>query len=406
LWSFPADTSLVTLAHTYLFDTYQHAIGYHLPLAMLLAVSGAIFFVSTRKRAELAVLMTLVGFATASFLILLLGRHKNDFFFATFQALFLLAGIHSFSGIYSATKGAAKWAFLGASWVALAVAVELNLSDQQEAIPSEDSLNQSWNYRVVSLISEAVEKSQTGSILDLKPVRIFVTVPGPVNSHTVKWVATKQGLRVVPVEFYTTAALSEYIERVQNSDFVVIPNEAYAEYYRDFPSTAMQAAIAKAIASNQLFEQLGPTDPVAHYLVFQNTRLRAPRVSVLNVPPLTSVTGFLTEEGPYPQWQLPRVQWMSQAVAKLCVNEPGEYSTQMRFRSDVPGELNVTSEHAAPLALGQFSPGQFVNFTFNRKFTSDDLCLEIRPALSGAPDADHVLLFSRLQIQKLGGQIQ
>lgn len=406
LWSFSPETSLFVVIRTYLFGGYQHAIEFHLPLAILFITCGTAVFIATRNRAELAIMASLVGLAGASFLILVFGRHKNDFFFATFQSLVLLAGFHGFSGAYCASRTIAKWTLIGASWVALAVVIQLNQSHVPPPSTTEDSSNQSWNSRVISLVSSALEESRTGTASNLNPIKIFITVPGPVNAESAKWIATKQGIRVQPVSFYKSEVLSEYVDRAQQSDFVVIPNETYAEYYRTFPSTSVQPALAQVILNDPQFRQLGESDPRAHYFVFENTRLQKPRTPVIDVPPFDSVDGFATEEGPYPQWQLPRVQWMSQQVATICVMGPGEYSVQLRFRSDVPGALSIGSARTTSVVVGQFSPEKFVDYAFTHTFRKDDLCLKIEPSFSRAPLPDHVLLFSKLQMRNIEGRKQ
>ncbi|WP_233862464.1 ArnT family glycosyltransferase [Paraburkholderia adhaesiva] len=396
LWSFPETITWLEVGKEYLVGGYQHAIGFHLILAGLLLVFGIVYFTLRKMYVNLAITCSLAGFATLSFLILLVGRHKNDFFFATFQVTFLLAGIYCLAELCSSFNAKKRAVLLVASWIALGAAIHKNLAHGHPPTLSEDQIHNSWNDRVVTLIANSLENTGRGTYSN--PVMVLVTVPGPVNAYTIKWLALKQGIVTRASDLDRSQTLSDFIAGARNSDFVVIPNVHEAEYYRGFPADAMQPELIRSLRQDPRFVALGPRDDSAvHYVVFKNVELVGTGTPVLDLHDVSSLDGFNPEEGPYPQWNLPRVQWMSAPSAKLCVKEPGHYSAEIRVRADSDGVLNIVDSHAGSQAVGRFEPRMFVDMAFAHYFSQDDLCILLKPVLTTPPAPENVLLFSRFR---------
>lgn len=403
LWSFSASMPISQVVSEYLFSFYQRAIGFHLYLSVAFIAAGAIYFLRTKKYADLMILITLTGFAVASFAMLVIGRHKNDFFFTSFQVLFLLAGLKCFAALYSATQPVNRRILLVVSWAVLLVVVQRNHSVAHVDLTSENRVDQSWNSRIVKAISSTLQKNQTGTPADFRPVKVFVTVAGPVNSHSVKWLATKQGIATEAVDLYFSNNVPDYLAIANQSAFVVVPNQLLADYDRSFPgaSAIVQGALAKMLATSPKFRQL-PASSDDHYIVFVNTDFVSIGAPVIDAPVLTSMEGFAHEEGPYPQWQLPRVQWMAADVGKLCVVEPGNYSVDLRFRADAPGTVMVAGASPVSANVASLHPGNFQDFSFAQKLTAESPCLTIKPAFAGPTHTGNQLLFSKLTLKQIG----
>lgn len=284
LWSFGHDLSLFKVIRAYLGSTYQHAIGFDAVLSGVVIVGSTIDLYNKRKFKDLFVLALLLGFALLSFSILVFGRHKNDFFFATFQSTLLLASFFGFARFYGGISDRRKRSVLVFLWLALAGTTYANVRHTYFNPQTEDLLDRSWNRRVLSEIIDAMGNSGKGTLS--APLTVLATVPGPVNAHTIKWLAAQQGVTVRQTDLDRSGRLSDYVDLARRVDFVVVPNEGHSEFYQQFPGTAVQSALLDILRHDSQFEELVPTGiEIQHYFVFKNLKLMSSVDSVGDVLP-------------------------------------------------------------------------------------------------------------------------
>jgi hypothetical protein len=404
LWSFPPGDSAWQVARSFLLDGYQKGAGWHLVLAAALIVAGALHFWRSGRRRDLALLVGLVAIALESFLILVVGRHKNEYFFAAFQCLLLLAAFHGFVALCDAGGVRMRRGVLALGWSALALAVLGNYRTETPDPGAETRTNRSWNARVASWISESMESHANPARLGRPPLQVLVTVPGPVNAYAVVWEARKMGVQgLLPMDVDRIADLPEIQGRIREAAFVIVPSSTRAVFFRNFPVVEFQDRIARDLAADPQFERISPAEADAHYVLFQNRAFAPDRVPVMQVPALSTVEGFLNEEGPYPQWQLPRVQWMTAAVGRICGLEPGRYEVQLQFHGSAPGVLHVTGPHGDELAATPFDAERFVDLGFAHRYGAEGQpCLELRPVFASPSKPAHTLLFRRLRFARVG----
>ncbi|CAB3780898.1 ArnT family glycosyltransferase [Pararobbsia alpina] len=406
LWSYGKEVSEARVIRDYLGSAYQRAIGFHLILCVVFIVVGATLLTIRRNWRELAVLGCLVGFGITSFTILVIGRHKNSFFFSTFQVTVLIAGFYGFGALYSLLGKRSRNALIVVAWCALVAAAQINLSKHAHFEPTtEDLADHSLNRKIVNQIQDALSDSGKGS--NRSPVSVIVTVPGPVNAHSMKWIAAQGGLSIRPIDRDRSSQMSDFLEAARATDFVVVPNALRAEFYRQFPGAPLQSELLDMLRKNSDFVEISPKDDKAHYHVFKNVALMGSGAPVLDFHGVKSVSGFANPEGPYPQWQLPRVQWMSATASQLCVQDPGVYDASMRFRANSAGYLAVSDTRGHSDVVGHFTPDVFTDVTFTHTFTEGDMCVTLTPTVEHATvDSSNWLLFSRFRFAKSEGNVQ
>jgi Dolichyl-phosphate-mannose-protein mannosyltransferase len=399
IWSLPSEMPLFSVAGVFLTDAYQHALGLHGLIAICLALSGLAINLYRKKLEQAYFVSLLLAVAIASFIILVVGRHKNEFFFATFQLLLLLSGAYGLSSILAHTEKIHLNKLVFVFLVALAGATYFNRVETNFSANSEASRHDSWNERTIQIIKDA---RKGRDVLASNPsAAVFVSVSGPVNSDTVKWVGAKKSLDIDAFIYPPSVSLSDALIFARRSDFVVLPNLARAQYPKDFPSAKIQAGLALAIRADQNFKLLNPNNEFAHYFVFENSGKSFFINRVLDLPELATVTGFRDEEGPYPNLQLPRLVWLTTAKSSLCVPTGMEYQIEMRLRGGEPGTLNARLTPQSDTVLGTFEKGNLKDISFRHKFSLEEPCITLEPTFVVPPPEGLILLFTRLKITKI-----
>jgi len=404
LWSFSPDMSALQVARTFLGPPFQDAIRWHLVLAACLIVPGAAWFLRMGKRRDLALLCALVAVAFGSFLILVVGRHKSEFFFASFQSIIVLAALHCFVGIHSDLQPRARGVFLGVSWVALALIVQLNYAQGLPDSYSETRVNASWNQALAVTIAHRMQARATPAWSENSPAMVFVTVPGPVNAYAVVWSARKLGVPGLGAwDLDRSSDLADFLARAKQSAFIVVPDPVRAQFFRQFPAAAVQRGLGQVLSKDPSFKNISSDVDSAHYLVYENTVRAVAPGPVMDLAPLSSIEGFANEEGPYPQWNLPRVQWATDDRPRVCGPGPGSYEARILLRASAPGTLHVSAAGMTDALLGPVFTDRFVEYRFARNFSPGvDPCIELRPQFSSAPRAGRTLLFSQLRFRRVG----
>jgi hypothetical protein len=399
VWSLPSEMSLISVTSLFLSGEYQRAIGLHGLIALCLALSGLIVNLYKKNLERLYFVSLLLAVAMASFLILVVGRHKNEFFFASFQSLLLLSGAYGLSSILALAE---KTNLKRLVFVFSLIFVAANYFNRVETIfsaNSESSRYSSWNERIIDIIKEA----QRGrSILKNQPsATIFVSVGGSVNSDAVKWVGAKKGIGVIALTDHPSESLSDALILARRSDFVVLPNLAKAQFSKDLPSAKIQGELATAIRADQNFKRLNANDEFAHYFVLENLGRSFFSSAVIDLPEIATMSGFRNEEGPYPDLRLPRIVWLTTSKSVLCVPTEMEYQIEMRLRGGEAGTLSVRLSNQSDKDLGTFEKGLFKDVSFRHKFSLKEPCITFEPSFVTPPPEGLILLFTKLKIVKV-----
>jgi hypothetical protein len=393
IWSLAADTSILDLLGTNLRIGFSLP-GYHLVLSIaVLLLCGLLLFAHGAKADFFRIAAVFIT-AFASLCIILIGRHKNDFFFASFQWMLLLSAVYAIAALDQRLQEKGKTALLGASTAGLLLAIWMNGSLTHWHNSPEALHGASWNQIIVDLIRRH-ESRANGA-----PPAVFLSFAGPVSAETLRWLGTRQGLNLATFDHYISADFALAKSSAERAKYVVIPNESRADYYRWLPSAPVQSALLEWVLSNPRFKPLTPLSSDAHYFVFANAPLFEANAGTVKVDGIPILEGFLGEEGPYPQWSLPRVRWMNKETGKLCVlNSPVvPHRVTLSFRADAEGRFEVSEGEGTMLASVAVTPGKFMNLSLNYTPKTAKNCLEFSVQIAAPANPERLLLFSRIEL--------
>ncbi|MCM2400155.1 hypothetical protein NBH20_03250 [Rhizobium sp. S153] len=400
IWSFSEEISPYNVLISYISDGYLNNGGMQVPVAVLisLALSPILYFYG--KRRELIVVLLLLIVAACSLGVMIFGRHKSQFFFATFHMLIMLSAVYAVASASKNTSGISKALLLSA----FSAAIIFTTAQNHRYLfidAGRDSLKSvSENRTIVDQITRALAKSRRASSVYDKPASVLVTVAGTVNLPTIRWEARKAGFFITGKDIFFSNKINEYLELARRSDFVVLPYRMEAEYIKNFPGSPLQAELAILLMQDPEFRTLPSRGPHGHYLVLQRISPKSNVVFDINVPGNRS--GFGPEEGPYPQWNLPRVAWMSSQTAEVCLYESGDYRLEMEARTPEEANVTLSSSRGILLANRKFNPDEFQVISVRHTISTEDPCIAIKYDASVHPSGGtNYLLFSKLKITKV-----
>ena len=400
IWSFSSDTSWLAVARQYLLGSDVIAAnrlgGAHIIIVALSVIAGVILMVYRRKLKELLISWTLLYSALISLLIIVIGRHKNDFFLSSFYSLLFLAGFFSFAFILQEVGRAGRRTLLVVAWLALGLTVYGNSSLVYWQPSAEASVFRSWNSKVVTAVANDMLHYV---FMPAEKVKLFVAMAGPVNAETIKWTATKQGVDIYPFDIHTSDAIDDFVIAARESHYILVPNENNSEYYRWLPSGLVQSKFLTFLRSAPQFQPVNLCSKDDHYYLFINHGAIAP---VIDVEEITALKGFGPIEGPYPQWNLPRVRWMTDSEATLCfeATAPHRYKANMRYRPESDGNLIITNPNGKLIKSDTFRVNEFTETMFTFSVMAGQQCLHLSAQMGTPPDAKRLLLFTKLTIEK------
>lgn len=400
VWSFSEGTSIYQVAKSYILGGYLNNGGAQVPAAALISTALSPILYSYGKRRELTVVMLLMLVAACSFSVMVFGRHKSQFFFATFHMLIMLSAVYAVGSTSMLVTGKAKALLLST----FAAVIFLTTAQNHKYLfidIGQDSLRSvSENRAIVSQITQILAKDGLASDVYKRPASVFVPVAGPVSLPTIKWEARKAGFFITGRDLYLSGKISEYLDLARQADFVVLPYRMEAEYNKTFPSSPIQAELAKILLQDQEFRILPSRTLSDRYLVLERSRPDSDRVFDIDMP--GSRSGFGPEEGPYPQWNLPRVAWMSSRIGEICLYETGMFQFEMEAKTPSEATVAIKSSGGALLANLNFHPDEFQKFVARHTTSIEDPCIAIEYDASVSPSGDsNYLLFSALKITKI-----
>jgi len=395
IWSMSGDVDILNAVRT-MFAVTFHVLGYHWFYSTALVILGVALFLRKGRSTEALRLVGMCVIAVASIAIISFGRHLNEFFLATAQWTILLTGALSLGSIELLTPRVQRF-LAGVAVASLIVAISYNARLIHWNLGPDARHGWSWNEAIVNVIKHHRTDQAPGAHT---PV-VFMSFTGDVGPDTLKWVASKGGLDIQTSGSYFSSDLEQAKATAAIADYVVIPNNLYANYYRSFGGSMLQTPLLEWVLAQPQFRLLTPPDQSARYFVFANKPVLDLSGETLEVEGTALLQGFLNEEGPYPQWQLPRVRWMTGQKAQLCLLNPSAkaYRTKITARPNLAGSLVVS--YGLEKAQITLQPGQFGDLTFTFVPVSPQKdCLDFffNP---GVPikDDERSLLFKKIEIR-------
>jgi hypothetical protein len=344
IWSFKANTGIYELAGAY----YQYIFAlqkYYFHFTIFILFVNFIILYRYKKFIFLKKIVLLSAIAFCSLVIIVFGRHKNEFFLSTFLWLLLISAGMSIVTVYEMLLPKYRKYFLTIFLVSIFLICAINSQYIHNKIFNEAVKGEnSWNEIIFNSVRRDFELIN-GFSSAYQP-KVFFTFAGPVNGDTFVWI----GYRTKYLVSSNGAFVSNDIKLIQDSaikfDYVVVPNPENPNFRKDIPSGHIQFDVLSWFLQNPSFAPIYSVTPEKNYYVFRNRKLQDNQKSVINSVGLLSVEGFLNEEGPYPQWSLPRLRWMNSSAAKICTLGSGDTIQQISFRarSEFPGNLEIIND--------------------------------------------------------------
>lgn len=399
IWSFSDGTSMTEVISSYVFGGYLNNGGMQVPAAGLISLMLLPVLYYYKKYRELIIVSLLLIVALSSFGVMVFGRHKSQFFFATFHMLIMLSSIYAIASVSEKTSRIGRFGLL--STFAFIIFFTTAQNHRYLFIDTgQDSLKTvSENKVIVDQIIRTLAQAGRASDIHKKPASVFVPVAGPVSLPTIKWEARKAGFFINGRDVYLSNDISEYLDLARQADFVVLPYRIEAEYNKNFPSGQIQASLAQILMQDTEFRPLAPPTPGSRYIVLERTYEKQDSVFNINFP--GTMHGFAQEEGPYPQWQLPRVAWMSTRKAQVCLYKSGNYLLEMEAKSPLEANVLLSTSTGIRLMETKFRPDQFQTVSIRHDISPEDPCIVIEYDASVPPSGEqNYLLFSHLKITK------
>jgi hypothetical protein len=192
------------------------------------------------------------------------------------------------------------------------------------------------------------------------------------------------------------------MKEIEASDYLVLPNQESAGYYRWLPSAAIQSVLAERFLLSPDWKAIPSFSPSDNYYVLASTRFINQIRPVLNVPGLKSATGFLSEEGPYPQWSLPRVRWMS-SRGQICwySNSDTGYEISAELGASAPGTVKLSSSNSSEQVEVNVKPGSFAKTTLSMRAPVGAVpCVSLDSDLLPVKDSARMVLLKRFSVEQ------
>jgi len=276
IWSFEATVSFLKVLKILLFDRGYgwQVLGYHLYLCIILLLVALFLLAKRRETPKLIFVGLVLGTALLSLFVLVVGRHKNEFFLSTFQSTILLLGLFSFSQIVSICSPSPPlriFVYISTS-VALVIVTILNVGLNHWQVSEDAKKFNSWNDRLVTTVLND-SQSRLGDAARKSTLRVFFSFAGPVSAESVRWIALKKNASLDPFDRHRSSSVDEHLGAAVSAHYIIVPNEGLSDYYRWLPSSLIQRVFLDSIIKNSDFRQIEPSGHLNRYFVFVNKRL-------------------------------------------------------------------------------------------------------------------------------------
>jgi hypothetical protein len=325
-------------------------LGDHMWILLGLAVLGTVL--ALRRRAVSITRLASFGLVIMiAYLVPTLSWAKNQYIAVAFQVLLLFSGVMVLRLLLTRSEARpTKWGrvapVLGRATLIVAVLLGIWLAKfpsvwgvrGSEAVESRNRLIQG----IYATLKERTgpQKSST-----------FVTTFGTVNTETLRFLALQDGAELTFSDRHLSDNLPDYARSLESADFAVASDSGNGEVPDWLPSTRVQGQTLALIRSSPDFVQIAsfPTQSGKPYYVFE----RRAKFSGWK-----ALSGMDEVEGPYPQWNLPKVRWGLGPASLLAVDgaQGGRIRLIMSCYASIPNqEVTVRLDgkriavHALPL---------------------------------------------------------
>jgi hypothetical protein len=404
IWSYSENTPFVELVRSFFSITFN-LIGYHLIAATLVACAsmGVLIAYGSSHDAKASALQLLVALVSLS--IIIYGRHKNEYFLASFQWIVLLTAVFSYAKAVELLRNGRALQLNGLMLVISAVLLFANSGIKHWTHSYEASRNGgSWNQRVFDTIRDDVLEHRTEP-LSRRPV-VFVSFSGPISGDSLRWIGYRDRFQLEVSSTYTSNSLDAARSTALAADYVVVPNQVKANYYSWLPSGEIQSEFIEWIFSSQHFEPVGELESDSNYFVYRRKAATEYSKDVVIVDGLATLDGFLPQEGPYPQWSLPVVRWMISEHSRLCVfgSRDGAYQLKLSMKAEHDGAMKVELNGGDEIGNVSLRQGAFRSDEFGFKATGSSFCVDFHYQSEHRALGERLVLFSSIEIRPLSFQ--
>ena len=217
---------------------------------------------------------------------------------------------------------------------------------------------------------------------------VLIVAPGPALPDTLEFLSRLDGGSAKFEGGWTIRRWEDLVGTAQAADMVIVTQSGARGQEGDFafPSMAFQDRLIAFLAGTPLFRIVG------EYVDELGKRTIAFSRSYMGNARVKATEGFRSWEGPYPQWNLPVVQWMTadRAALRVTTVEPIDAVVTLRCRAVVPLALVVRGagvEKRAALAEDAFSDLEVPLTLVQNETTTIEIEAQslARPLPAGAP---------------------
>ena len=315
-------------------------IGRYLWLLLACAAAGLVWAFRSRHFRICLQIAGLLAAAAVSLAIFVYGRQNSMYLAFFYQIPVLAAALAALSPIIRASRRAS---LIAPVLLLLALTPFFLTPRARYWTPApEANPDHGWNRKLVSAIV-ADSGYQPSEDTDIKlPVPVFVTFAGSVGSESMKWIAVKEQLPFVFSDLLLSGEVSKQLSAAGQSAYVVVSTPTAQSVYTQLPSSETFARVLAQLRGDPNFREVKvTTEAEPPYRLFRNlaTAVQFNSGSTLLIGWPT--TGFKDIEGPYPQWELPKVRWGTFPRSTVTVTMPQTAAGLLRFTATAPAGATV-----------------------------------------------------------------
>jgi hypothetical protein len=325
IWTFSGSESNFDLIRILLSPSWQRLGGVITPSYLLLIIACILF--SKRKIfwPTHGIFLTLM---TVSFVILLLVRQQNEFFFSSIHAFALFGILELLYEIYY--RDLRKQVVFTTS---ILVGSSLLLASLFIRFPNslETKIPYGLNRSLVSTLRDLLPKKSRTSV--------FLSFTGPVNATTLNWYELQIGGETMFVDDALNSSLTEVVSEAKKFEFVVVPDSLRSDVAQGLPSSAFQNNVIAALLNSDYGVVQRFPDKEPHYYLLQRNKPSKIEVFVDD----NNLTGI---DGPFPnRGIMEKFRWTKADHLILCQQKiytaPMEYSIPLM--TELSQELIISS---------------------------------------------------------------
>ena len=368
IWNFQGSSWSILRAFTY--DGAEALfIGRYLwvLLACIAAVLG--WALVTRRHGVAWLVGGLLGTGAVSLAIFVAGRHNSEYFGLYYQLLLLASALTAINALIREVPRAVILA-PGLLLLGLTPLISTPHMPFWHRAPEADPVH-GWNAKIVSALAADLGVTPGGEAPST-PVAVFVGCTGFVSSDSMRWICVKDRLPFGFSDLLASDDPAAQLRAARGADYVVAATPSAKAVFRSLPSAETFPTVLKTLLDDPNFREMKVSAAAnPPYRLFRNVA-QADRLTlrgVLDIP--WPVTGFLPVEGPYPQWQLPKVRWGLLPGSTVSVTAARAEIAKLKFLASAPPGASVRIKVNGELA------SEHVQKTGEAEFT--ELSLPLRP---------------------------